>query len=63
VKSLKEFGLNLKRKSLNWKRFEKEKEKKTKEPPYLSAQPACRPTSSFPRRPTPSLSFSFLCSR
>jgi hypothetical protein len=39
----------------------KKKKKKTKEPPYLSAQPACRPTSSFPRRPTPSLSRFLFC--
>jgi hypothetical protein len=44
-KTLKKFDLNLKRKMVLKKKFEKGKEKKEEEtlPPYLSAQTACRP--------------------
>jgi hypothetical protein len=60
VKRFEEFWFEFERKSLNWKSFGKEKEKKQqRKPSYLSAQAAQQPTSSFPQRPVSLSSFLF----
>jgi hypothetical protein len=63
-KSLKEFDLNLKKKSGLKKKFEKEKKKRKTMPcspfgPARPAGPASPPRAGLPRP----LSFSFLCTR
>jgi hypothetical protein len=50
-KSLKGFGLNLKRK-VCFKKSLKKKRKKRNVPSYLSAQLACWPNIPFPQQPT-----------
>jgi hypothetical protein len=54
VKRFEEFWFEFERKSLNWKRKRKKKQRK---PSSLSAQAAQQPTSSFPQRPVSLFSF------
>jgi hypothetical protein len=58
-KSLKEFGLNLKRKVCFKKSLKKKRKKRESLPPFPSTQPACRPTKTLSQRPVTLLSFLF----